>query len=133
MQIIIALLAAGLTMGVLDGVWLGLIAKKLYYDHLGSVLLEKFNMVPALAFYAIYVVGVVVFVVNPALAKGSLAHAAGYGALFGLVAYATYDLTNLAVTRGFSPMIALIDMAWGAFLTAVVASAAYLAVTYFVK
>lgn len=128
MDLIIKLLVAGGVMGLLDFVWLGFIAKKLYYGEMGDILLEKPNMVAALLFYAIYIAGIVVFVVNPALAKGSLAYAAGYGALFGLVAYATYDLTNLAVLKGFSAKVAVIDMLWGAALTAVVASVTYLVI-----
>ncbi|QQS21875.1 DUF2177 family protein [Candidatus Saccharibacteria bacterium] len=128
MRYVMQLLVAGGVMGLLDFVWLGYIAKRLYYSEMGNILLEKFNMVPALLFYVIYVIGVVVFVINPALAKGSLAYAAGYGALFGLVAYATYDLTSLAVVKGFSTKIVVIDMVWGMALTAVVASIAYLVV-----
>lgn len=128
MELILKLLVAGGVMGLLDYVWLGFIAKKLYYSEMGRILLDKPNMLPALIFYAIYVIGIVIFVVNPALAKGSLGHAAGYGALFGLVAYATYDLTNLAVTKGFSSKIVVIDMIWGVVLTASVASLTYLAV-----
>ncbi len=112
-------------MGVLDFLWLGFIAKQLYRDEIGHLLLDKPNMGAALAFYVIYVVGVIMFVVNPALAKGSLWHALGYGALFGFVAYATYDLTNLATVKGFSLKVVLIDLAWGAFITAAMAGAAY--------
>ena len=128
MELIFKLLTAGGVMGLLDFVWLGFIAKKLYYSEMGKILLDKPNMVPAVIFYIIYVIGIITFVVNPALAKASLAHAAGYGALFGIVAYATYDLTNLAVTKGFSTKIVVIDMLWGAILTACVASLTYLAV-----
>lgn len=128
MDILIKVLVAGGVMGLLDFVWLGYVAKKLYADEMGSLLLEKFNTVPALLFYAIYIVGVILFVINPALEKGSLAYAAGYGALFGFIAYATYDLTSLAVIKGFSAKVALIDLIWGAVLTAVVASVAYLVV-----
>lgn len=124
-ELIIKLLVAGGVMGLLDFVWLGYAAKSLYFKEMGSILLEKFNMVPALLFYVIYVIGVVVFVVNPALAKGSLGHAIGYGAAFGFVAYATYDLTSLAVVKGFSGKIVVIDMLWGALLTAVVAGVTY--------
>jgi uncharacterized membrane protein len=67
-------------------------------------------------------------VVNPALEKGSWQHALGYGALLGFVAYATYDLTNLATLKGFSAKIVAIDLAWGTALTALVALGAYLAV-----
>ena len=128
MTLFVRLLIAGVTMGILDFIWLGFAAKKLYADEMGSLLLDKFNMAPALLFYAIYIVGVVVFVINPALAKSSLAHAAGYGALFGLVAYATYDLTSLAVIKGFSLKVTVIDMIWGALLTAVVSVVTYVAV-----
>jgi uncharacterized membrane protein len=126
MDIILRLLVAGGVMGLLDFVWLGYIAKKLYYGEMGKILLDKPNMIPALLFYVIYVVGVVVFVVNPAIAKGSLIHAIGYGAMFGFVAYATYDLTNLATLKGFSAKVVVIDLIWGAVLTAAVAGVTYL-------
>ena len=129
MDLIIKLLIAGGVMGVIDFVWLGFVAKKLYHSELGSILLDKPNMLPAILFYVIYVVGIVVFVVNPALEKGSLAYAAGYGALFGLVAYATYDLTSLSVLKGFSTKIVVIDLLWGALLTAAVAGITYLVVS----
>lgn len=128
MDIFIKLLVAGGVMGLVDFVWLGFIAKKLYYGEMGSILLDKPNMLPAMIFYVIYTVGVVVFVVNPALDKGSLAHAVGYGAFFGLVAYATYDLTSLTVVKGFSSKIAVIDLLWGMFITAVVSAVTYLVV-----
>ena len=128
MELIIKLLIAGGVMGVLDFVWLGFVAKSLYHKEMGSILLEKFNLVPALVFYVIYVIGVVMFVVNPALEKQSLLHALGYGALFGLVAYATYDLTSLAVIKGFSTKIVVIDMLWGMAITAAVSGGTYLVV-----
>jgi uncharacterized membrane protein len=129
MELLVKLLVAGGVMGVLDFIWLGYIAKKLYYGEMGAILLEKPNMVAALLFYVIYVIGVVIFVINPALAKDSLAYAAGYGALFGLVAYATYDLTSLAVVKGFSVKVVIIDLLWGMALTAVVSSIAFVAVS----
>lgn len=125
MDIVLRLLVAGGVMGVLDFVWLGVVAKKLYYGEMGRILLEKPNMIPAILFYCIYVIGVVVFVISPALEKQSLIHAVGYGALFGFVAYATYDLTNLATLKDFSAKIVVIDLLWGAFLTAVVAGVTY--------
>lgn len=125
MELIIKLLAVGGIMGLLDFVWLGFVAKKLYYAEMGKLLLDKPNMAAALAFYAIYVVGVIVFVLNPALEKGSWQYAAGMGALFGLVAYATYDLTNLATMKDFPLKIVIIDLVWGAALTSVVATGAY--------
>ena len=131
MELLIKILAAGGIMGILDFVWLGFVAKKLYYSEMGNILLKDFNMVPALMFYVIYVVGVLVFVINPAIEKGSWTYALGYGALFGFVAYATYDLTNLATLKGFSPKIVVIDLAWGAFITATVAVGTYFAVKAF--
>jgi len=128
MELIIKLLAAGGVMGVLDFIWLGYVAKKLYYAEMGKILLEKPNMTAALLFYIIYIIGVVVFVINPALEKDSWQHALGYGALFGFVAYATYDLTSLAVVKGFNAKIVVIDLLWGTALTAVVALVAYGAV-----
>lgn len=128
MELLVKLLVTGGVMGLLDFLWLGFIAKKLYYGEMGSILLEKPNLVAAMIFYVIYVIGVIVFVVNPALEKGSLAYAAGYGALFGLVAYATYDLTNLAVVKGFTTKIVVIDLLWGVLLTTLVASAAFLVI-----
>lgn len=133
MDLIIKLLVAGGVMGLIDFVWLGFIAKKLYQTEMGSILLDKPNMLPAILFYIIYVVGVVVFVINPAIEKGSLAYAAGYGALFGLVAYATYDLTSLSVLKGFSTKIVVIDLLWGALLTAAVASVTYLVVSKWIS
>lgn len=125
MDIVLSVVAAGVIMGALDFIWLGFIAKKLYYGEMGKLLLEKPNMAPALLFYAIYVLGVVVFVISPALEKNSWEYALGMGALFGLVAYATYDLTNLATLKGFSKKVVVIDLAWGMFITAVVAVGSY--------
>lgn len=129
MEILTQLLIAGGVMGALDFIWLGYIGKQLYRKEIGSILLEKPKMTAALIFYALYVIGVVVFVINPALAANSLAYAAGYGAFFGLVAYGTYDLTSLAVLKGFTPKIVIIDLLWGAALTAVVSSLTFILVS----
>lgn len=112
-------------MGVFDALWLTVVANKFYKSQLGSLLLEKPNMSAAIMFYVIYVVGVVVFVLSPALEKGSWLYALGYGALFGFVAYATYDLTNLSTLKGFTLKVAIVDMVWGACLTAMVSVIAY--------
>ncbi|MGE5327748.1 MAG: DUF2177 family protein, partial [Thiobacillus sp.] len=105
-------------MGALDYIWLGFIAKNFYAIELGTLLLEKPNIIAAAAFYFIYIIGLVVFVINPSLDNGSLWSVLSYGSLFGLVTYATYDLTNLATINGFTLKVALIDMCWGAFITA---------------
>lgn len=122
---IIRVLVAGGVMGVIDGVWLSVVASKFYKSQIGGLLLEKPNMAAAVIFYVIYVIGVVTFVLTPALEKGSWQYALGYGALFGLVAYATYDLTNLATLKGVTVKLVVVDMLWGVCLTAAVSVIAY--------
>ncbi len=119
------LLVAGGVMGVLDWIWLGTVAKTFYRSQIGKLLLDKPNMTAAVVFYMIYVVGVVTFVISPALEKESLTHALSRGALFGFVAYATYDLTNLATMKGFTTKLVVVDLLWGALLTATVAGVTY--------
>lgn len=121
----VQILVAGGVMGVLDFIWLSVVAKNFYRAELGSALLDKPNMLAAVLFYIIYIVGVVAFVIAPALDKGSWSHAVLFGALFGLVAYATYDLTNLATLKAFTPKLVAVDLIWGAALTATVAAVTY--------
>jgi uncharacterized membrane protein len=111
----------------LDFCWLSTMSPTVYQDEIGPLLLAHPRMGAAVLFYLIYLVGVVVFVVNRALEQRSLRTAAVLGALFGVVAYATYDLTNLATLDGFTTRLAVIDMIWGAVVTASAASVGYLA------
>jgi uncharacterized membrane protein len=115
------------TFFVVDIVWLGLVARGFYRDQLGDLLRSDTNWLAAVAFYLLFVAGLVILVIEPAVATGSLGQAVSKGALFGLVAYATYDLTNLATLRGWPLPMTLVDLAWGAALAATVT-----AVTYFV-
>lgn len=124
-DLIVRVLVAGGVMGVFDALWLTVVASKFYKSQIGSLLLEKSNMTAAIIFYVIYVVGVVAFVISPALEKGSWQYALGYGALFGFVAYATYDLTNLSTLKGFTLKVVIVDMIWGVCLTAAVSVIAY--------
>jgi uncharacterized membrane protein len=126
-QFAVAYLAAAVTMLVIDLAWLGIIASGFYREQLGPLMADEINWTAGLAFYALYILGVVIFVIQPALAEGSLKTAAMYGFLFGLVAYATYDLANLATMKGFPWKLAMVDMAWGAVLTSVVATVGTLA------
>ena len=103
---------------VIDLVWLGLIAKNLYREHLGFLMKENVNWLAAIIFYLVFIVGIVAFVVVPALEAGSWHHALLYGALFGLVTYSTYDLTNLATLKDWPVVITIIDLIWGTFLAA---------------
>jgi uncharacterized membrane protein len=116
-------------MAVLDGLWLGLVARGFYRQQLGFLMAETPNWAAAVVFYLVYTVGVTVFVVQPAVDASSLGTALWRGALFGLVAYATYDLTNMATVRGWPTLVTIVDLAWGMVLTAAVALAATAAVT----
>jgi uncharacterized membrane protein len=123
---IVAYLASALAFVSLDFMWLSTASPTIYQEEIGTLLLAQPKMVPAVLFYALYLVGVVVFVVRPALAKGELSAAATKGALFGVIAYATYDLTNLATLEGFTAKLALIDIVWGGLVTGVSAGVGYL-------
>ncbi|MEI4522820.1 DUF2177 family protein [Pseudomonas sp. CCNWLW23] len=120
---LIAYVATLLTFLLLDGIWLGLLMAPTYRELLGSLMLEKPLLLPAAVFYCLYVIGCVVFVVWPAL---SWQRAAKLGALLGLVAYGTYDLTNWATLRDWSVQVSLMDWAWGTVATAVACTVGYL-------
>lgn len=105
---------------VLDFIWLSLSVGPIYRKELGNLLLDQPNLAVAAGFYLVYVLGLVILVSAPA--EGNVGKALWMAALFGLVAYGTYDLTNLATLRGFTPTVAIIDMAWGTFVTAVSAA-----------
>lgn len=111
----------------LDAVWLGVVARAFYRQQLGDLLRPDPRWGAALVFYALFVAGVVLFVTLPAIGRESLGRAVAMGALFGLVTYATYDLTSLAVMRGFPVLVAVVDLAWGAAISAAVAATGYLA------
>lgn len=97
----------------IDLTWLGVIAKNLYRQQLGFIMKENVNWVAAISFYMIFILGVVYFVVNPAIIKDSWRHALFIGMLFGFITYATYDLTNLATLKDWPLKITIIDLIWG--------------------
>lgn len=111
---------------VIDMIWLGQMAPRFYKPILGDIALAGFRFAPAIAFYLMFPVGVVLFVLNPALKSQSLLTALTFGALFGLFTYGTYDLTNQATLRNWTWSLSLADMAWGGVLTGVSAAVAYL-------
>ena len=123
MRLAIAYLAAGVVFLALDLTWLGVIARDYYRREMGDLLAQPFRLGPAVGFYLLYLVGVVYFAIQPALASGRWSDAVLPGALFGLIAYATYDLTAMAVVRGWPTTLSYVDMAWGAALTAAAAAA----------
>ena len=102
----------------LDAMWLGVFAGSLYTDALGGLMAARFRIVPAVLFYLLYITGIVVFVLPRARRAANLWVAFAFGAFFGTVAYGTYDLTNQAVLAVWTSRLTIIDMAWGAFVTA---------------
>jgi uncharacterized membrane protein len=111
---------------IIDFIWLGAIAKGLYQKHLGPLLRAKPNWIAAVVFYLIFVAGILLFVVMPAVSLKSLSHALIFGCLFGLVTYATYDLTNLATLRDWPILMTFVDLIWGAALCTAVSGSGYL-------
>lgn len=128
---VVAFIAAAIIMLALDALWLTLATPILYRPALGSLLADPPNLAAAAAFYLLYLAGVFVFAVRPALATLSVARAARLGGFFGLVAYGTYDLTNLATLAAWPLGLTFIDMLWGTALTALVAAAAIAAARRF--
>lgn len=120
-------LAALVTFLIIDGIWLGVVARSFYVQQIGHLLRPSPNFGVAGLFYVLYVVGVVIFAVLPAMAQQSWITAVVLGALLGFIAYGTYDLTNLATLAGWPVLVSIVDMIWGAVLTATVALAGYLA------
>jgi uncharacterized membrane protein len=125
MKFAIAWIVTAIVFLGLDAIWLSQMSKRLYRPLIGDLLAPKVELAAALAFYVIYVSGIVFFAVAPALERGGMARALLCGAALGFVAYATYDLTNQATLRGWDVRVTLADLAWGAFVSAVSAAAAY--------
>ncbi len=123
-QFAIAYAATAVIFLALDAIWLGTMAERLYRPAIGHLMRDRFAFGPAALFYLIYVAGVVVFVIAPALAERRWQSALFMGALLGLLAYATYDLTNQATLKDWPWRLTLADLCWGSFVTAVSAAAA---------
>ena len=128
MQIVIAYAASAVVFFGLDLLWLGMVARGFYVRQMGDLLREPPNLGIAGLFYAVYVGGIVLFAVLPGLQSQSWRSALLLGLALGLVAYGTYDLTNLATLRRWPAALAIIDLSWGTLLTGLAASAGYLAV-----
>jgi uncharacterized membrane protein len=124
-KLIISYLLTVMVFFAVDMAWLGFIAKELYRKYLGNFLSDKINWTAAIIFYLLFVAGIFYFVIIPAVEKNSLFKAVISGALFGLLTYATYDLTNLATLKNWPLPIVFIDMAWGALLSAIVGTAGF--------
>ncbi|GAB4219503.1 MAG: DUF2177 family protein [Candidatus Microgenomates bacterium] len=112
----------------IDMIWLGFIGKNIYQQYLGYLMTNKVNWLAAFIFYILFIIGLLIFVINPAIAEKSLYKAIIYGALYGLVTYATYDLTNLATIKNWPLLITIIDLLWGTFLSTLVSIITFLIV-----
>lgn len=108
-----------------DIIWLGYLAKDFYRNNLGSIVSPTVNWPAAIGFYLVYIIGILIFAVIPALEKDSALKAALFGALFGFFTYATYDLTNLATIKEWPLRVAVIDIIWGILLCIIVATSSF--------
>lgn len=110
---------------LIDITWIGFIAKNFYQKQIGQLLKPDVNWAAAIIFYLLFLAGLVHFVIEPAMQKNSWMEALLRGAFFGLVTYATYDLTNLAVAKDWPLLVTIVDLAWGTALAASVATLTY--------
>ncbi|HZK61866.1 MAG TPA: DUF2177 family protein, partial [Anaerovoracaceae bacterium] len=110
---------------VIDMVWLLLVAKKFYQEQIGFLMRPDINWLAAIIFYLLFIVGLVTFVISPALEKHSWLSAIIFGGLFGLITYATYDLTNLATMKDWPLLVTVVDLIWGTVLAASVSVITY--------
>lgn len=111
---------------VIDGFWLLVVSKNLYTKEIGHLMVDNANIIVALIFYVIFLVGLVYFVINPAIESGNILKLLISAALFGLVTYATYDLTNLATLKNWPLKITIIDLIWGTSLSTIVSYLTYI-------
>jgi len=110
----------------IDMIWLVFVAKNFYQKHIGFLMKPDINWIAAIVFYLLFIVGLVTFVISPAVEKHSWLHALLFGALFGLITYATYDLTNLATLKDWPVLVTVVDLIWGTFLSASISVITYL-------
>jgi uncharacterized membrane protein len=111
---------------VIDMIWLVLVAKKFYQKQIGFLMKPDITWYAAIIFYLLFVAGLVVFVISPAVEKNSWSHAVFFGALFGLITYATYDLTNLATLKDWPVLVTIADLIWGMVVSASVSVLTFL-------
>lgn len=117
-----AYLATGIAFALIDSVWLKTMSERLYRVEIGELLADKFRLAPAVAFYLLYILGMMIFAVGPAMQNGNWKTALCHGAAFGFFAYMTYDLTNFATLRVWSLKVTVLDMIWGTVLTGLAAA-----------
>jgi len=125
LKYVIGYLGTGLAFALIDAVWLTTAGPKLYRPTLNAVLADQFSLPPAIAFYLIYIAGIMILAVSPAVREGAWTQALTTGAILGFLCYATYDLTNQATLKVWATHITLADIAWGTVLTGASATAGY--------
>jgi uncharacterized membrane protein len=130
---VVAYIGAAVVFCLMDFVWLAVIAKNFYHNRVGSLMLINPQVVPAAAFYILYLLGLLIFAIIPGLRAQNLLVAASMGAFLGLIAYACYDLTNLATLKGWSLSLTLVDIAWGILVSTIASSAGFLVANIFNK
>lgn len=133
MKLTIPYLGSVFTLIVLDALWLGVIMAEFYEKNIGHLRGEGINWLAAGFFYFFYIAGVFIFAVLPAVRSGKLRRAATLGALLGLLAYGTYDLTNMAVLRDWPFLFGVVDVLWGTFVTLVASSVGFVLVRVYNK
>jgi uncharacterized membrane protein len=112
---------------IIDLTWLVLVAKKFYQQQIGFLMKPDINWFAAIIFYLLFIAGLVIFVISPAVEKHSWVHAIIFGSLFGLITYATYDMTNLATMKDWPLLVTIVDLIWGTVLAGAISS-----ITYFI-
>jgi uncharacterized membrane protein len=112
-----AFIATGLGFAAIDSIWLITMSTRLYKPEIGELMAENFRLGPAIVFYLLYIAGILIFAVQPALASGKWQTALVQGALFGFFCYMTYDMTNYATLKVWSLKVTVLDLMWGTFLT----------------
>ncbi len=117
----------------IDMLWLGVIAKKFYRRQIGHLMRVDVNWPPAVIFYLLFILGLVFFVIFPAVSRESLKAALLGGAFFGFITYATYDLTNLATLKSWPLLVTVVDLLWGTFLGMSVSGITYLIATKIIQ
>lgn len=113
----------------IDIAWLGIVARDFYRQQIGFLMAKDINWSAAVIFYLLFIAGLILFVISPAIEKRMWRDALLMGALFGLITYATYDLTNLATVKGWPVLVTMVDLAWGAILSASVSVIGYFIAT----
>jgi uncharacterized membrane protein len=126
MKMITAYVATGISFALIDSVWLRNMYARLYKPEIGSLMLDSgFRLWPAVIFYLLYILGMMIFAVAPALASGRWQTALYWGAMFGFFCYMTYDLTNHATLKTWSVKVTVLDIIWGTVLTGSAATAGW--------